>query len=1407
MSQRLLSVRLAADVARYVAGMSQAAAATDRVSAAGGRLEGAGKKMSAGITVPTLAAGAASVRTAVQFESAFTGVQKTVDATASQLAGLKDGIVAMSKEVPSSREEIAGIAESAGQLGIQTGAIMDFTRVMVDLGNATNLVGQEGASQLARFANITQMPQNEFERLGSSVVALGNNMATTEADIVSMSLRLAGAGNIVGMSEAQILGVAAALSSVGVEAEAGGSSMSTAMLRMQKAVNSGSSELATFAQAAGMTSAEFASLFKQDSASALDAFVQGLGRVNAAGGDANAVLESVGMTEIRMRQAFLGLAGASGVLTDALGISSKAWQENSALAAEASLRYGTTESRLKIMQNRLSDVGRKIGELLIPVVLAGANVIGLLADGAGALVSAFDYLPSPLKAVAGGLLGVTVVAGPTILALLKITALLGPLRVAMLALSTGRLAAGLVSSGLGLAGWVTNLRGAVAAMSAAMVTGQGLGSALMGLGAAIGPQIALVAALAAVAAGIYALKRAHDEFEAKHRTAAESAKELADALGLASGELRAFNAAVDESGEPIKSDQQFALDASDAVKTLRELKRESTELAQGRLIEIAFRMQLEGNSPEDVLEAVTRLANVAGIEIPATLTLEGISDFDAQVKSAVRSAQSVAPELVINGKAEVSGPDEKKLTNIAQMASDAYATGNVSGFVQMMGESEQALDGNAAAANYLADEFLKLSGAQDVSLRNTTNMRDMLEELSRASNVAEPDKAKFETWLTATEGMDDAAATARIVELAMADAAAAAAAAGDGAADGFDAATVSAEDFASALDRMQGELALSTLDFDAGAAAAAAWGAAMDRATLPASRLSAGLAGGKAFNALKEGMTGTKALAEVSDKATKKTSAAASAVDRLADSARRADPKMNALQMRLDALSAAGDAFSSSIDNSSMLDDQVSSALNLGDAFKEFEKTYRRLPHNLDMTAMATGKLRKRQAEAVTNTLSLGKAARDYLSTLVEMGKSGGEVAGEAGRMRAEYSRMFREMGMGEAQINSYIEAMGLTPKQIDTAIKLSGMQLAQTQLSAYLSLLDGKIPPTVATSVVAKLDKGDVAGAAKQLADFARTNPALIEVGVDQRSVSSTRDQIDEVKSKLWELPKSFDPLKAMLGGYTDAQTAALDAVLAFGDGVQDYLSRVAHDGNAEEIKGQAYAIRDAFLEQLESFGIVGDAAQEYLDLIGLSDWQIESAISLSGDADAMFRLQMYAQFMTDEIPPEITTRVLSHLDNGNLQAAARELEMWRQRESGKPVTIPMIVQTRQTLGGYDGGLFAAAERKVKGARASGGPVTAGRWLVGENGPEIAEFGSSGYVYNASDTARMLAPGVPAGSNLMAVPQAVALDAKSMAALGRAGGDGVTFSGDWHIRAVEPKATAREVVERVGGGLHRGGR
>ena len=314
------------------------------------------------------------VKDAIEFESAITGVYKTVDGTPEQLAAIADEVKDLSLHIPSTTTEIAAVAEAAGQLGIATEDVMAFTEVMINLGEATNLSSDEAASSLAKFANITKMNAANYENLGSTVVALGNNFATTEADIVAMSTRMASAGSLAGLSEPEILALAAAVSSVGIEADAGGSSMSTLLSKIQLAVETGSDELEQFASVANMSSEEFQRVWGESAVDALYAFIAGLNDTERNGASATAILDEMGITEIRLSNAVKALASNHEGLAGAVELANSAWEENTALATEANTRYSTLESKLAMTENAQNNLSIAIGDVFAPTVGAATDV-------------------------------------------------------------------------------------------------------------------------------------------------------------------------------------------------------------------------------------------------------------------------------------------------------------------------------------------------------------------------------------------------------------------------------------------------------------------------------------------------------------------------------------------------------------------------------------------------------------------------------------------------------------------------------------------------------------------------------------------------------------------------------------------------------------------------------------------------------------------------------------------------------------------------------------------------------------------------------------------------------------------------------------------------------------------------
>lgn len=398
MATRVVSVKLAAQVSDFEKGMLDAARATRAVGTEAEKLEQkkqAFERLGQGLVLTgsaLTAVTALSVKAALDWESAWAGVTKTVDGNEQQMAELEDGLRSLAQTLPATHQEIAAVAEAAGQLGVAREDVVGFTKTMIDLSETTNLSADEAATSIAQLMNVMQTAPDDVDNLGAALVALGNDGASTERDIIQMAQRIAGAGRVVGLTEAQVLGFANALASVGIEAEAGGSAISRIMTDIAMSVSSGGEKLDEFAKVAGMSSSDFQKAFKEAPADAIATFVEGLGRINAEGGDVFQTLSSLGQTDIRVSQALLGMANSGDLLRESLQLGAEAWDENSALAEEAAKRYETTEAKIQIAGNAVRDAAIDFGQVFLPAV-AGA------ADAVAAFSGFMTDLPDPVQGV------------------------------------------------------------------------------------------------------------------------------------------------------------------------------------------------------------------------------------------------------------------------------------------------------------------------------------------------------------------------------------------------------------------------------------------------------------------------------------------------------------------------------------------------------------------------------------------------------------------------------------------------------------------------------------------------------------------------------------------------------------------------------------------------------------------------------------------------------------------------------------------------------------------------------------------------------------------------------------------------------------------------------------------------
>ena len=392
----------------------------------------------------------------IDYEDAFTSVKKTVEGTDEQYEAIYEGIKKMATETASTKEEIAAVASVVGQMGVAADDVLDFTKTMVMLGDAADSVSAtDAAMSLSKLFAVLGEDKSNIQNAGSAITDMGNNLETTEAQIIDMATRLAATGSIVGLSTDQVLGISAALSVVGIEAEAGGSAISKLLKKIEVATKGydknsktidktgmslrelelmqsnnflgflkladglemtttelsnamkGVKSLNQYAEVAGMTAEDFTQLYGTNAVAALSAFISGLRTMDGDGQSAVTTLQEMGLTEVRLSNAVLALANSDDVLTKATEMSSQAWQENTALSEEANKKYGDTKSQVHQMKESYDNLKIELMETLLPVL---QDLIGVVKD----IVAWFSNLDEDTKENIARFVVFTATIGPLI---------------------------------------------------------------------------------------------------------------------------------------------------------------------------------------------------------------------------------------------------------------------------------------------------------------------------------------------------------------------------------------------------------------------------------------------------------------------------------------------------------------------------------------------------------------------------------------------------------------------------------------------------------------------------------------------------------------------------------------------------------------------------------------------------------------------------------------------------------------------------------------------------------------------------------------------------------------------------------------------------------------------------------
>jgi TP901 family phage tail tape measure protein len=321
------------------------------------------------------------LKTAVSFERSFADVVRTTGVTGVEVEKLRGAFERLNTELPVSFKELTAVGKLAGQLGIPTADIENFTRLVVQFSETTGVGVEDAATAFGRLSALLGLTGDQFDNLGSSILKAGTSFVATESDIIAISTQLAGIGRQAGLTADQVIGLSTALASVGIAPELARGVITRTFGRIGQAVAAGGSRLSDFAKIAGMSSQEFATAWQEDASGAFLAFTRG---IQARGGQAEAALAALGITSVRDVPALLRLAQTSeSILAPALGVAAQGFEEGTELADQYGIIAGTTEQQLLRLKQTVEQLFNEMAKGVLvfsPAIESLSSIVRVMSE-------------------------------------------------------------------------------------------------------------------------------------------------------------------------------------------------------------------------------------------------------------------------------------------------------------------------------------------------------------------------------------------------------------------------------------------------------------------------------------------------------------------------------------------------------------------------------------------------------------------------------------------------------------------------------------------------------------------------------------------------------------------------------------------------------------------------------------------------------------------------------------------------------------------------------------------------------------------------------------------------------------------------------------------------------------------
>ena len=313
---------------------------------------------------------------AMDFESAMADVAKVVNfETQAELQEMNKTVMDMAGRIPMAADGIAAIIAAAGQSGVAKQDLAEFAEQAAKMGVAFDLTGDQAGKMMSDWRAGMNLALPQVYALADAVNYLSNNMNATAPALGEVIQRVGAAAMSCGLAETQVAALGAAFLSAGASPEIAATALKSFTTTLVKGTAMSKNQAAAFASI-GMSATQMAKDMQTDAQGTIFKVLQAIA-------DKPKELQMSLLTEMFGQESIGAIAPLlqnMGNLSQAFELVGDKGNYAGSMQAEFDARSKTTQNALKLLSNKLTNLAIVVGNVFLPVITAGANALGMVAD-------------------------------------------------------------------------------------------------------------------------------------------------------------------------------------------------------------------------------------------------------------------------------------------------------------------------------------------------------------------------------------------------------------------------------------------------------------------------------------------------------------------------------------------------------------------------------------------------------------------------------------------------------------------------------------------------------------------------------------------------------------------------------------------------------------------------------------------------------------------------------------------------------------------------------------------------------------------------------------------------------------------------------------------------------------------